>query len=85
MANVDFLVEECKYYLDIERTFWLDVAYTWCIDTDFDGVETICAHVRSVSIFGIDLPTWELPKGIKNSIKQSIECKKAQEMLALTP
>ena len=85
MANLDLLVEQSKYYLDTDHTAHLDVNYTWKWDLDFTGSEVIAVHLRSVSIFGIDLPTWQLPKDLKNSIKQSIECKKAQELLSVTP
>ena len=85
MEIVNLLAEECKYYLNIEQTFWIDVIYTWRIDHDFDGSEIIAVHLRSVSIFGIDLPTWQLPKDIKNSIKQSIECRIARELLMVMP
>ncbi len=75
------IVETTKYFLDVEGNIFLDVAYTWKWDQDFDGTEMIAVHLRAVSIFGIDLPTWQLPKDIRNSIRQSIECKKAQEIL----
>ena len=77
------LVETTKYFLDIERTFFLEVAYTWKWENDFDGTEIIAVKLRSVSIFGIDLPTWQLPKDVSNSIRQSIQSKKALELLKI--
>jgi len=75
------LVETTKYFLDVEGAFWLDAAYTWKWEQDFDGTEMVAVTVHAVSIFGIELPTWRLPKEIRNSIRQSIESKKAQEIL----
>jgi len=77
------IVETTKYFLDVEGSFWLDVAYTWKWDQDFDGSEMVAVRLCSVSIFSIDLPTWQLPKDIRNSIRQSIESKKALELLTI--
>lgn len=77
------LVETTKYFLDVERTVSLEVSYTWKWDQDFDGGEMIAVRLRSVSIFGIDLATWLLPKDVYTSIRQSIESKKALEILTI--
>ncbi len=77
------IVETTRYFLDVEGALWLDVAYTWKWEQDFDGGEMIAVRLRSVSIFGIDLATWLLPKDVYTSIRQSIESKKALEILTI--